>query len=68
MELILNTIGEMLVLLKDNFIQICIILSIFLVKKIRMVAVLLLFTHLFFGYQWYTYAIALLVICYHYND
>ena len=62
MDLILNSIGE--ILIKDNFIQFCIILSMLRNKPLKTLGTILLFAQLFIGYKWFIYVIALIIVIY----
>lgn len=57
MELILSNIGEILSIIKDNFWQIFIILSMLSNKRSWKYGIILLLVHLVLGYNWVYYMI-----------
>ena len=64
MELIAKPLAQILSIIQENFFQLLIIASMMKHKHLKGFGILLLFSHLFFGYKWYIYAIALIIVCY----
>ena len=62
MEIIESFLSDIIPIIKDNFWQFLIIIALLKSNRYYQVGLLLLFSHLFIGYHWYMYVLALAII------
>lgn len=61
LDTVLISLGEILTIISHNFWQLLIIIALMRIKKAKILTVILIFSHTLYGYQWWLYAIIIMI-------